>query len=1255
MKSQIPPFYWSKRNKPGVDSKKTSLKYPWTFTVLILALVGIQTCFPPCLKAHGRFGFQERFSSTEKEPKVELVVQTSLRGFVSRKGSFSKDGKFVVTTDGNGVILWTVGGRKIRRIDGKAESISSAVFSPDTRFVLVGAEKTARLWDTATGKEFLRFEGHTDWINDVDYSHDGKLVATASEDSTIRLWDAGTGQLRQIIKGHYAGVSCIDFSPDGRFLASGGGYKENKVVEFDGYEEKSARLWDVKTGKEIRRFKGHESYINDCAFSPDSRFLATASQDYTARVWNIETGKEVQRFTLKKEDFKELDKENELIFDKNSLEKARLLNKSNGILCVDFSPDGKQIATGSGNLQVYYKHDTSARVWSVETGMQILRLSHGAQVQTVGFSSDGKCLLTTEDNFYYYAPSHLWDLKTGGEVARYDGYAERIDELSIPPQGGMVFVKSGNPKTWWRNDERGDSLQIWDCGKLGGVRLIVRDQKNTLSEDLSSDGKFLLCSTWVRTPKNQVNSIYTLFTISNNQLKEVWKKEGFSDGCFSPNGDAVLCHNTKSDLYIFETETGRQLKKFENISGTIDWISSDGEMLGTKKENKGLIWSLKDGKLFKEFVEKDGHIFSFRISPNKKWAITTNSSEFSIGKREVVRNKKGSMRLWDIASGKEQYCIFGDAIESWAKTIFLLDVSFDGKYILTNGAFQGNHARLWDLYSGKEVKQFESFENDSIIDACFSPDGNLVLIGTESGITSIRNLQTGQELCRLISFFDGTWVVTTPDGRFDTNNLETIRGLYWVISDDPMNPLPVDTFAREYYEPRLLPRVLAGEVLPPIPSVASLNRAVPKVSISEIRRTAAGSDKVLVTVEVANGTLDVTRNGTVVRMESGAQDVRLFRDGQLVGYQDGKVTFEPSAGTAKITFSNIDLPRRADQSQVEFAAYAFNQDHVKSETVRSWIAIPSELKPRSRRAYLISLGVNTNSQPKLELRYAANDARRFQAAVGEQLLASGEFEDVVRIPLLSERASNATSETDQAVKANLKAVLDLLAGKSVSSELIQSIPGANQIRQAHPEDLVMITFSGHGVANDQGIFYFVPSDTGTEPLLSEGFLKRCISSDELSAWLRNVDAGDLTLIVDACQSAALVDSNGFKPGPIGSRGLGQLSYDKGMRILAATQSDNVALESQSIQQGLLSYALTQEGLTERKADFNPQDRVISLTEWLMYGAERVPDLHQAMLDRQLPEGTRLLRYRAAEPDLKLQQPQFFDFSRKTRDLILVRK
>jgi uncharacterized caspase-like protein len=230
-------------------------------------------------------------------------------------------------------------------------------------------------------------------------------------------------------------------------------------------------------------------------------------------------------------------------------------------------------------------------------------------------------------------------------------------------------------------------------------------------------------------------------------------------------------------------------------------------------------------------------------------------------------------------------------------------------------------------------------------------------------------------------------------------------------------------------------------------------------------------------------------------------------------------------------------------------------------------------------------------------------------------------------------------------------VPDVLAGRRADAALLKQIPNADKLRAARPEDLALISASSHGYTDSDGIFYLVPSDTGIAPLASPEFRSRCVSSDELSRWLRDVDAGELVMIVDACHSAAAVEGTDFKPGPMGSRGLGQLSYDKGMRILTATQADNVALEANRVRQGLLIYALLEDGLASWLADYKPRDKSILLTEWLGYGVERVPRLYEEMKGGRI-RGT--FDPRELEGG-KTQQPSLFDFARRRREVVLARQ
>ena len=118
-------------------------------------------------------------------------------------------------------------------------------------------------------------------------------------------------------------------------------------------------------------------------------------------------------------------------------------------------------------------------------------------------------------------------------------------------------------------------------------------------------------------------------------------------------------------------------------------------------------------------------------------------------------------------------------------------------------------------------------------------------------------------------------------------------------------------------------------------------------------------------------------------------------------------------------------------------------------------------------------------------------------------------------------------------------------------------------------------------------------------------LSSVFSTADLVAPFQAMQAADIALVIDACHSAASVADGRFKPGPMGDSGLGQLAYDKGIRILAATQADDVALEDARLGQGLLTYALAVDGLGTGAADLDGDGR-IRIDEWLAYAVRRMP-------------------------------------------------
>jgi uncharacterized caspase-like protein len=220
----------------------------------------------------------------------------------------------------------------------------------------------------------------------------------------------------------------------------------------------------------------------------------------------------------------------------------------------------------------------------------------------------------------------------------------------------------------------------------------------------------------------------------------------------------------------------------------------------------------------------------------------------------------------------------------------------------------------------------------------------------------------------------------------------------------------------------------------------------------------------------------------------------------------------------------------------------------------------------------------------------------------------------------------------------------VVAGKQAIRDALQKIAEA-----ATPDDVLFLSFSGHGYASGAAHddeFYLLPSDVkGSCGGVSAEMLASAVSADELASWLRPVDAGAMTVVLDACNSADSVQTKDFKPGPMGSRGLGQLAYDKRMQVLAASQSDAAAHEYESLKNGLLTYVLTQEGLQRGKADWKPQDGRIMLGEWLGYAANEVPLFHTAAAGADAKKSPTVQQEEAGSSPAKVQQPALFDFSK----------
>lgn len=471
--------------------------------------------------------------------------------------AFSPDGKTLVTgcRDRTARVWEVATGKPLGSPLPHRDLVRAVAFSPDGKKILTGVGDSyegtpgsGQLWETATLKPVGPVLAHSLPVQVVAFGPGGKTLLTGSFDRTVCHWEPGEGKMIAAPLRHQAPVHALALSPDGKTILTGSGQP-------DGLEGE-ARLWEVAADESPVPPLQHGNWITCAAFSPDGKSVVTGSWDATARVWDTATGRPL------------------LSLLQHDAALASVGWNPKGLLSVAFSPDGKLILTGD--------YTGRARLWEAATGKPIGQpLQCPGEVRGVAFSPDSKFALTA----YRHASNiGIWEAASG-----------RLIGHSIPFPGGFYpsFVSSPDGKIILAPKDD-NTARMWEFPSGKPVGLPFRHRHLVSSAVFSPDGKTVLTGCW----DNKAH----LWETATSQPRGITlqHQDRVTQAVFSPDGRTILTGSWDNTAQLWETATGKRLGPplpHQSWVGLVAF-SSDGQTVLTREGGQGIgrLWDVATSK-----------------------------------------------------------------------------------------------------------------------------------------------------------------------------------------------------------------------------------------------------------------------------------------------------------------------------------------------------------------------------------------------------------------------------------------------------------------------------------------------------------------------------------------------------------------------------------------------------------------------------------------------------------------------------------
>ncbi|MBT6154080.1 MAG: protein kinase [Planctomycetaceae bacterium] len=590
--------------------------------------------------------------------------------------------------DPSEIRIWDVASEELQQtLKGLPSAIRCVAFSPSGRVLAVGGgisrmSSHLSLWDVETGKQQFALKGNKREVRSVAFSPDGKTLASA-ETGQIILWNTQSGkQIRSLAKTKRSGLGWLRFVGGGRMLISA-----NPVS-----------LWDVRTGKLVKRFGVKFGASISPAVSADGTTLATAGDisdvpdhEKMVQVWNLESGQEQARL-------------------------AGPGGHRNDVRYLALSHDGKTLITAPKQ-----EGSSGLLAWDATTGQSRGKLQgHEGRVVHMSFSKDGTTLATA--TFNGDQSIKLWRGRPDRARVAFREHEGPVFCVAFSPDGKLLaststFDVPSSMTGSGGNRGPDNTLRIWDLERKEQRHVIPQDRMATRTA-FTPDGK-TVCST------GNVDGFHTmrLWDPFSGQMKLAfgrWKRQTLAFAGFSTDGRTTISYASPAIKAV----------------GILAWNTRTGKLqrdTGIKGRHRGMAVS-PDARLVAIAGGKDVQIVDIGNSKKRiglKIPGDLMCASFSQdNSRFAWVDIQQKVHLTDVKTGREIFVLEGHKPATngtYNGSVSSITFSPNGKLLATTS--DDRTIKLWDLSTGREVETLAA-HTAAVNCAAFSPDGKLLASGS---------------------------------------------------------------------------------------------------------------------------------------------------------------------------------------------------------------------------------------------------------------------------------------------------------------------------------------------------------------------------------------------------------------------------------------------------------------------------------------------------------------------------------------------